>query len=70
MHGEPNRSPLDTQKAARSPLALVAHEAGLSLLAYVEPIAVEDVLPDMPIFWEEDYYVPAPLEATFPRAQC
>jgi hypothetical protein len=34
-------------------------------VAYVEPIAVGDVLPDMPIFLKPEVYVPAPLEATY-----
>jgi hypothetical protein len=46
-------------------LILAAYDAGLAPVAYVEPIAVGDVLPDMAIFLEEDYYVPAPLEATY-----
>ncbi len=34
-------------------------------IAYVEPIAVGDILPDMPLFLEPDRYVPARLEATY-----
>jgi len=49
-------------------LVLAAYEAGLAPVAYVEPIAVGDVLPDMPIFLEEDYYVPAPLETSYQTA--
>jgi hypothetical protein len=34
-------------------------------VAYVEPIAVGDVLPEMPLFLEPEFYVPAPLDATY-----
>jgi hypothetical protein len=34
-------------------------------VAYVEPIAVGEVLPDMPLFLRPEFYVPAPLEATY-----
>ena len=58
----------DFDLPADKPLVLAAYEAGLSPVAYVEPIAVGDVLPDMPIFLEEGYYVPTPLEATYQTA--
>lgn len=32
---------------------------------YMEPIAVGDLLPDMPVFLGRDTYVPVPLEATY-----
>jgi hypothetical protein len=47
------------------PLTLASYSAGLEKVAYVEPIAVGDVLPDMPLFLEPERYVPAPLEATY-----
>jgi hypothetical protein len=47
------------------PLTLAAYSAGTAFTAYVEPIGVGDVLPDMPIFLTEDRYVPCPLEATY-----
>jgi hypothetical protein len=50
------------------PLVLVAYEAGPSPVAYIELVAVGDVLPDMPIFLEEDFYVLAPLAATYQTA--
>ena len=58
----------DFDLPADKPLVLAAYEAGLSPVAYVEPIAVGDVLPEMPIFLEEGYYVPTPLEATYQTA--
>ena len=39
--------------------------AGLEKVACVEPIAVGDVLPDMPLFLEPEIYIPAPLDATY-----
>ena len=36
--------------------------------AYIEPVAVGDVLPDMPIFLKPGIHVPAPLEATYRAA--
>ncbi len=47
------------------PLTLGAYDAGPPRVAYVEPIAVGDALPDMPIFLRPDIYVPAPLDATY-----
>jgi hypothetical protein len=34
----------------------------------VEALAVEDLLPDLPLFLDPDYYVHAPLEATYQAA--
>jgi hypothetical protein len=34
-------------------------------VAYVEPVAVGDLLPDMPLFLEPEVHVPTPLEATY-----
>jgi Protein of unknown function (DUF4058) len=50
---------------ADKPLILAAYCAGLIKTAYIEPIAVGDVLPNMPLFLEPGFYVPAPLEATY-----
>jgi hypothetical protein len=47
------------------PLTLAAYSAGTKTVAHVEPVAVGDVLPDMPIFLTPDRYVTAPLEATY-----
>jgi hypothetical protein len=47
------------------PLVLAAYDAGPPRVAYVEPIAVGEVLPDMPLFLRPEFYVPAPLEATY-----
>jgi hypothetical protein len=50
------------------PLTLAAYVAGTEITAYVEPVAVGDSLPDMPIFLTADCYVPCPLEATYQTA--
>jgi len=47
------------------PLLVAAYDAGPPRVAYVEPIAVGDVLPEMPLFLKPEFYVPAPLEATY-----
>jgi hypothetical protein len=47
------------------PLTVAAYDAGPPPVAYVEPIAVGDSLPEMPIFLKPDFYVPAPLETTY-----
>ena len=47
------------------PLTVVAYRALPVKTAYVEPLAVGDELPSLPIFLTEDDYVPAPLEETY-----
>jgi hypothetical protein len=46
-------------------LTLASYSAGLEMIAYVEPVGVGDVLPDMPLFLEPDRYVPVRLESTY-----
>jgi Protein of unknown function (DUF4058) len=55
----------DFDLPADKPLILAAYEAGPDWVAYIEPVAVGDVLPDMPLFLRSGFYVPAPLEATY-----
>jgi hypothetical protein len=50
---------------ADKPLVVAAYDAGPPRVAYVEPVAVGDVLPEMPLFLMPEFYVPAPLEATY-----
>lgn len=50
------------------PLTLAAYESGLTIKAYVEPLAVGDALPDMPLFLEPGAHVRVPLEATYRAA--
>lgn len=62
VHDEPFTLPAD------KPLSLAAYTGGTEVVAYVEPVAVGDALPDMPIFLTADRYVPCPLEATYQTA--
>jgi hypothetical protein len=55
----------DFELPTDKPLTLASYDAGPPQVAYVELVAVGDVLPDMPIFLKPDCYVPAPLEATY-----
>src|SRR5947209_6728137 len=57
--GEPFEPPAD------KPLTVVAYQAVPTLTAYIEPVAVGDDLPALPIFLAEDDYIPAPLEETY-----
>lgn len=47
------------------PLTLAAYQAEPITTAYVEPVAVGGVLPDMPLFLAPEWYVNVPLEATY-----
>lgn len=50
------------------PLTVAAYAAGSDVTAYVEPLAVGDTLPDMPVFLTADRYVLCPLETTYQTA--
>ncbi len=50
------------------PLVAASFLGGDLPTAYVEPLAVGDPLPSLPIFLSPERYVPAPLEATYQRA--
>lgn len=56
------------QQPPDKPLTLAAYTGGVLPQAYVEPIALGAVLPDMPLFLDEDWYVNVPLEATYMEA--
>lgn len=47
------------------PLTVAAYSAGEPKTAYVEPVAVGDPLPALPIFLDPGTYVPAPLDRTY-----
>ena len=53
---------------ADKPLTLAAYESGLTVRAYVEPVAVGDVLREMPLFLQPGGCVLVPLEATYQAA--
>jgi hypothetical protein len=55
----------DFEFSQHKPLILAAYDAGPPHVAYVEPIAVGDTLPNMPLFLKPEYYVPTLLEATY-----
>lgn len=46
-------------------LTVAAYCAGVLETAYIEPVAVGDPLPELPIFLDPDRYVPAPLEESY-----
>jgi len=50
---------------ADKPLSAVSYDAGNPFLAYVEPLAVGDTLPEMPLFLAPGMYVPCPLEESY-----
>jgi Protein of unknown function (DUF4058) len=58
----------DLDRPADKLLTLAAYDAQPLPIAYVEPVGVGDVLPDMPIFLKPGRYVPAPLETTYQTA--
>lgn len=53
---------------ADQPLTLVAYSAGELKRAFVEPVAVGQALPEMPLFLEADRYILVPLEPTYQAA--
>ncbi len=50
---------------ADKPLTVAAYSAAEPRTAYVEPVAVGDPLPELPIFLDRGTYIPAPLETTY-----
>jgi hypothetical protein len=50
------------------PLTLAAYDAGPPKVAYVEAVAVGDVLPVMPLFLAPEQYINVPLEPTYAAA--
>ena len=59
IENEPFELPAD------KPLTLAAYSSGDCITAYIEPVAVGDILPDMALFLNPESYVPAPLAATY-----
>jgi len=58
----------DFQLPPEQPLTLVAYCAGEVKQAFIEPVAPGNPLPDMPLFYEPDRYVPVPLETSYQAA--
>jgi len=50
------------------PLTVASYIGGDLPTAYVDSVGIGDTLPSSPIFLSEDYYIPAPLEATYQQA--
>ena len=62
MHSVPFHLPPD------KPLTFVAYECDLTTRAYIEPLAVGDMLPNMPLFLRPNGCLHIPLEATYHTA--
>jgi hypothetical protein len=62
VSGEPSPARAD------KPLTLAAFDSGPPVTSYVEPVAVGDVIIDMPLFLAPGWYVSVPLEATHQAA--
>jgi hypothetical protein len=58
----------DFQLPPDKPLTLAAYVGGPSAEAFIEPRAVGDVLPEMPLFLTPEVYIKIPLEATYQSA--
>jgi len=50
------------------PLTLSSFEAGIDIQAYFEHVAVNDALPDMPLYYRQGRYVNVPLETSYQAA--
>jgi hypothetical protein len=48
--------------------SIASYDAGNELTAYVDPVAVGDTLPDVPLFLAPGWYINIPLEATYERS--
>lgn len=59
---------LEENLPADKPLTLAAYESSEIVRAFVEPVAVGDDLPDMPLFLQPGGHVLVPLEATYAAA--
>jgi hypothetical protein len=49
-------------------LALVSYQVATEIVGHVEPVAVGDVMPDMPLFLPPEGHVPVPLQPTYDAA--
>ena len=50
------------------PLTVASYRAFGAVTAYVEPVAIGDHLPEMPLFLDNDHYIRVPLERTYQAA--
>lgn len=58
----------DVEPSPEKRLTLAAYEADAAVRAYVERVAIGDVLPEMPLFLRPGGHVPLALEATYQSA--
>lgn len=56
------------QVPTERPLTLVAYQCSLITQAYIETIAVDEPVPDMPLFLDPESHILVPLEATYRAA--
>ncbi len=49
----------------KKPLTLVSYQAAAELIAHIEPVAVGDLMPDMPLFLTPEAHILVPLESTY-----
>lgn len=47
---------------------IVSYQAGAERVAYIEPLAVGDALPEIALFLSSEFHVPTPLESTYGAA--
>lgn len=50
---------------ADKPLTLVSYQVASEIIAHIEPVAVGDDMPDMPLFLTRDAHIQVPLELTY-----
>ncbi|MFO0953901.1 MAG: DUF4058 family protein [Isosphaeraceae bacterium] len=62
-----SRIPFEARPADK-PLTVASFETGEGITAYVDPLAVGDLLPDAPLFLGPGSYVNVPLEQTYQAA--
>ena len=65
FYGSPESSPVITSD---EPLVAVSYRASLPIEAYLEQFAVGMKIPDMPLFFQADRYINAPLEESYMSA--
>ena len=58
----------DFNLPANRTLTLASYVGGARKEAFVEPIAMDGILADMPLFLSPEFYVPVPLDATYASA--
>jgi hypothetical protein len=62
--GELTDEPFEARPTDK-PLTVASYNAGDYLTAYVDPVAVGDLLPDAPLFLAPGWYINVPLERTY-----